>query len=218
MKSAVFLILLLTFAFCGLDKSACKYTTDDKEYDLSELSKSDLQKEDSNMMYYVRFCQPTPVCSTASPADASVCQSTTDGPKNAGSSSDMEILGETDNGLTIKFGQGTVGCDGVTRATTINLVCSSGASTIVSIQEQKCIYAMTINSPAGCAHEISGGGLSAGSIILIIVACLVFVYLVGGMAFNYKFKELRGVEMVPNVEFWKDSYLFVNMFIASLNV
>jgi hypothetical protein len=66
----------------------------------------------------------------------------------------------------------------------------------------------------GCPAK--GGGLSPGSIMLIIILCLIVVYVVAGILFN-KFKRgLNGIEMIPNVEFWisipglvKDGVMFL---------
>nr|XP_002126668.1 putative mannose 6-phosphate receptor-like protein C530.09c [Ciona intestinalis] len=48
----------------------------------------------------------------------------------------------------------------------------------------------------------SGGGLSAGSVLLIIFFVLLFVYLVGGILYNRYKNEETGLDMLPNKEFW----------------
>eukprot|EP00659_Diplonema_papillatum_P015766 gene15766-24081_t len=50
----------------------------------------------------------------------------------------------------------------------------------------------------------SGGGCGGGCVFLIIFFVGGFLYFAIGMAYNYRFKELRGTEMVPNVEQWKE--------------
>jgi len=47
----------------------------------------------------------------------------------------------------------------------------------------------------------SGGG---GTVFLIIILVAFILYCVGGFAFNFKKREKRGVEALPNIEFWKD--------------
>merc|ERR1711871_852623 len=48
------------------------------------------------------------------------------------------------------------------------------------------------------------GGLSDGSLFLILTFFVFLpLYLGGGMIYNYKVKEKRGIEMVPNLEFWR---------------
>jgi len=60
------------------------------------------------------------------------------------------------------------------------------------------------------------GGLSVGSILLIIVLCLLVVYFVAGVLFNKFKRQLTGVEIIPNVTFWtsipglvKDGVMFL---------
>jgi len=62
-------------------------------------------------------------------------------------------------------------------------------------------------SGGGPSSGGSGGGSSGcggGCAFLIIFFVGGFVYFAGGFAYNYKMKELRGVEAIPQVGFWKD--------------
>lgn len=45
--------------------------------------------------------------------------------------------------------------------------------------------------------------LSAGSVMLIIIFVGIAVYLIAGISINAFAREKRGIEMVPNLEFWK---------------
>eukprot|EP01065_Artemidia_motanka_P036300 TRINITY_DN44206_c0_g1_i1.p1 TRINITY_DN44206_c0_g1~~TRINITY_DN44206_c0_g1_i1.p1 ORF type:complete len:305 (+),score=96.76 TRINITY_DN44206_c0_g1_i1:61-915(+) len=47
-------------------------------------------------------------------------------------------------------------------------------------------------------------GLTVGGIFLICFFCSAFVYVAAGVAYNYKVRELRGAQVIPNVDFWKD--------------
>eukprot|EP00754_Rhynchopus_humris_P019144 Rhum_TRINITY_DN14634_c0_g1::Rhum_TRINITY_DN14634_c0_g1_i1::g.104691::m.104691 len=69
---------------------------------------------------------------------------------------------------------------------------------------------------AACQQQIcqtksgsSDGGITGGAVFLIIFFVGGFVYFAGGFAYNFKMKELRGTEAVPNVAFWKDLPLLV---------
>ncbi|KAL4222526.1 hypothetical protein ACF0H5_018565 [Mactra antiquata] len=71
------------------------------------------------------------------------------------------------------------------------------------------------NGPISCTTGGTAGGLSAGSLILVILATFVFIYLVGGTLFLALGRNARGTEMVPNVSFWtslpgliKDGFMF----------
>ncbi|XP_062517922.1 uncharacterized protein LOC134193139 [Corticium candelabrum] len=61
--------------------------------------------------------------------------------------------------------------------------------------------------PNGCQRRSpvthkQGGGLSTGSILLIVVLCLLFVYFVGGILYQRLGKGAQGIEMVPQHQFW----------------
>ncbi len=45
-------------------------------------------------------------------------------------------------------------------------------------------------------------GLSTGSIICIVAACLVFVYVVGGMVINVRWKQRTGLDAFPHKTYW----------------
>eukprot|EP01064_Diplonema_japonicum_P002912 TRINITY_DN11894_c0_g1_i1.p1 TRINITY_DN11894_c0_g1~~TRINITY_DN11894_c0_g1_i1.p1 ORF type:complete len:276 (+),score=40.09 TRINITY_DN11894_c0_g1_i1:61-888(+) len=70
------------------------------------------------------------------------------------------------------------------------------------------IYNLKYKSPLVCIGGGGGGGSSggcnAGCAFLIIFFVGGFVYFAAGMTYNYMRKQLRGVEMVPNLGFWKD--------------
>lgn len=67
-------------------------------------------------------------------------------------------------------------------------------------------YAVTIKfeHKAGCPIGKAKKGLSAGSIMLIIIFVGLAVYLIAGITINAVAREKRGIEMIPNLEFWKD--------------
>jgi hypothetical protein len=48
------------------------------------------------------------------------------------------------------------------------------------------------------------GGLSLGSVLLIVCACTIGAYFLGGFAFKTVHQGARGVEAIPNSEFWID--------------
>ncbi|XP_059165120.1 uncharacterized protein LOC131947805 [Physella acuta] len=61
------------------------------------------------------------------------------------------------------------------------------------------------NCPNTCKHidpPSSSEGLTVGSIMLIVFFCLLFVYFVGGMVFNYTRTKTGGKEIIPNFNFW----------------
>lgn len=56
------------------------------------------------------------------------------------------------------------------------------------------------NGPSHNSGDEEEGG--AGGILLIVFFCSLIVYFTGGVAYNWKVKNLEGKERVPNLEFW----------------
>jgi len=61
------------------------------------------------------------------------------------------------------------------------------------------IYHFEWHHPIACG---GGGGVSVGTILLILLLVGVIVYLVGFAAYNYKMRGARGLEIVPHRSFW----------------
>lgn len=57
-------------------------------------------------------------------------------------------------------------------------------------------------APSGGASSSSDNGLSAGDGLLIAFFCILGVYVIGGMALNYR-AGATGVDLVPHLSFWK---------------
>lgn len=57
-------------------------------------------------------------------------------------------------------------------------------------------------NPTPAPSSSSDSGLSAGSGLLIAFFCLLAVYVLGGMAYNYR-AGAKGIEMLPNLSFWR---------------
>jgi len=83
---------------------------------------------------------------------------------------------------------------------------AKGTCTMSVVTKSKYACAVADSSGSGSGTgEITpeSGGISGGTIFLIILLCLIFVYIVGGMAYNFKIRQIRGIEMIPNLEIWK---------------
>eukprot|EP00808_Paulinella_micropora_P028555 g52695.t1 len=105
---------------------------------------------------------------------------------------------------------------GTKRKATIRLQCVPGASapTIpLMVQEASvCNYQTVIPSKYGCPApvggwpkdaEYGGGGLSGGSVLLILFIPGAFLYLAIGILYKRKTQGTTGVESIPNIEFWR---------------
>ena len=71
-----------------------------------------------------------------------------------------------------------------------------------------CVLAPLISDLLGvpCYPPSSGSssssGLSAGSGLVIAFVCILFVYVVGGVIYNYRIGS-TGVELLPHYSFWR---------------
>eukprot|EP00756_Hemistasia_phaeocysticola_P038881 Hpha_TRINITY_DN16787_c2_g2::TRINITY_DN16787_c2_g2_i1::g.76115::m.76115 len=66
-------------------------------------------------------------------------------------------------------------------------------------------FTISTNDPSGGQDGgSSDGGCGGGCVFLIIFFAGGFVYFAAGFAFNHQKRELRGVEAIPQVAFWKD--------------
>jgi len=119
-------------------------------------------------------------------------------------------------GVTLQYKNGPDG-----RETEIDFVCDTGAGVgnpKYVIENPQHHYTFSWNTQFACPGGAGGiaGGLGPGSILLIIVLCLVVVYLVAGVLFNRFKRGMNGIEMIPNVTFWtsipglvKDGVMFI---------
>uniref|UniRef100_A0A224YVF6 Autophagy-related protein 27 n=1 Tax=Rhipicephalus zambeziensis TaxID=60191 RepID=A0A224YVF6_9ACAR len=71
------------------------------------------------------------------------------------------------------------------------------------ITSTDCERNLTIPFSGACTPEAPTGGLSAGSVLLILFFIALLVYLVGGILINHN-NGARGWEMVPHHQFWSE--------------
>ncbi|XP_078703453.1 uncharacterized protein LOC144928647 [Branchiostoma floridae x Branchiostoma belcheri] len=93
------------------------------------------------------------------------------------------------------------------RVSGVILECTQGATTFSAIGEVTVgAYSFQLSSPCACPGAgpgCAGGGLSGGSVFLIILVVLVAVYVIAGAIFMKFFKGAQGSEVIPNIAFWK---------------
>ncbi|GFR78633.1 cation-dependent mannose-6-phosphate receptor-like [Elysia marginata] len=70
-------------------------------------------------------------------------------------------------------------------------------------KESHCYYLFEMRHKAVCAVP-SSGGLSVGSILLIVFFSVASVYLFVGFLYSRFVLGAKGIEQIPNYEFWKD--------------
>jgi len=205
--TAICVFLSFLFAVYG---DTCSWTSPaGNHYDLSGLSSSTdyfLPKKSQpglNWDVWINICRPvfTQVCGSG----AAGCQQW-----SATGNAAMGLA----NTLSFAPGNETGGRFGVkleyvggleSRQMEIQFICLEGqvGTPVFSNEAPTHKYNFIWSSKYGCPVPPSGkGGLSGGAIFLILFICVVFVYLVGGIAFNAGIRKQRGVEMIPNLEFW----------------
>ncbi|KAK7108940.1 uncharacterized protein [Littorina saxatilis] len=114
----------------------------------------------------------------------------------------------------------------------VKFVCDPSASTPTFELENddNNVYYFTLTSKCACpnAAGCSSGGntsgtegqMSTGSYMLILLFVAIFVYLAAGMVFNSTQRHATGLELVPNVTFWRavPGYIKDGCMFATCNV
>ncbi|KZV44485.1 hypothetical protein F511_37574 [Dorcoceras hygrometricum] len=88
----------------------------------------------------------------------------------------------------------------------VSVICKSNGVQVPQTFETVgfCDYITELKHPSGCAKITSTHGSRLGwfGTLMIIVLCLFGVYLVGGAVYRYYFLRIRGIDVIPNLEFW----------------
>jgi len=186
------------------------------------------QAYDSSVnLYFWKLCDPAyyngyATCDQTTYANTQVCQQggTLTTGKSCGTGSPEPTYSYKGNGqgIIMTTTKGTPGCTSpaTARSTTLNVLCASAFNradkSADTVAETACTYQITMYLTAACGtkgsggntkDKSSGGGLSGGSVFLIIFFVSLFVYFAAGIGYN-AYRGQQGVELVPNVEFWKD--------------
>jgi len=129
-----------------------------------------------------------------------------------------------EGGLMVTFTGGTVG-NNIARSMEIDFTCQPGAGagspTFVTENQVTLKYYFTWSTQFACGSggTTTGGptgGLSGGSIFLIIFFVGIVVYFGAGIAYMRFKNHAEGINMIPNLEFWaalpslvKDGVMFL---------
>lgn len=62
---------------------------------------------------------------------------------------------------------------------------------------------LILYSPAACVHEIIVPGLGGFAVFIILVISGILAYLLVGILVNRLALGARGIEMIPNLSFWR---------------
>jgi len=200
------ILLQIIFVWVGVavvngQTSYCQYNG----YNIAPLqnSSSDYILNIGLYIYYVNVCGPV-LAKQCLPSQAVVCQTWNGGKAtlslyNSGTPGPLARGTGNGEGFTVQFNGGDGG-----RTMEIDFVCAAGSgvgSPQLTGENPKNHYVFTWGTQYVCSSSGSGG-LSGGSIFLILLLCLAVVYIVVGVLFNKFKKQATGIELIPNVEFW----------------
>jgi len=79
---------------------------------------------------------------------------------------------------------------------------------VVPFEGGSCTTRITVRSIHGCGtadgptSPPSSGGIGWGWWFIIILLIVSTVYIIAGMGYRYRWQEARGLEMIPNRDFW----------------
>ncbi|XVE99822.1 hypothetical protein REPUB_Repub03eG0234600 [Reevesia pubescens] len=81
-----------------------------------------------------------------------------------------------------------------------------------------CDYATVLRHPSGCATIISfhESGFGWFATLMLIIVCLFGAYLLAGTVYRYFFLGVRGIEAIPNLDFWASLPHRTQSFFSSL--
>lgn len=113
-----------------------------------------------------------------------------------------------DKGFRMTYTNGdSAGCPAARRMT-VTYTCDEGASkpSLSKVAEpMPCDYTFTMTTKQACPNlsQAGLGGMSLGTLLLILIGVSVVIYIGAGIAINVKKFGKTGVEAFPNLEFWK---------------
>eukprot|EP01012_Entosiphon_sulcatum_P003145 TRINITY_DN10899_c0_g1_i1.p2 TRINITY_DN10899_c0_g1~~TRINITY_DN10899_c0_g1_i1.p2 ORF type:complete len:236 (-),score=49.11 TRINITY_DN10899_c0_g1_i1:49-756(-) len=95
----------------------------------------------------------------------------------------------------------TITCDAATGSKIADA--NSGKVNVVTVAPNQFNFQFAFKSGCACGKGCSSGG-AGGWIFVGLLLGGFFLYFVIGTIFNIKKRELKGVQAIPHVEFWKD--------------
>ncbi|KAL7584452.1 hypothetical protein Lser_V15G44075 [Lactuca serriola] len=88
----------------------------------------------------------------------------------------------------------------------VSVVCDSNQVQVPQTLERVggCSYATQLRHPSGCAiiESTNSNGLGWFVTLLIIILCLFGSYLIAGATYRFFYLHIRGIDILPNLEFW----------------
>ncbi|ELU00623.1 hypothetical protein CAPTEDRAFT_19704 [Capitella teleta] len=151
--------------------------------------------------------------------NVAACQIDAGSSYSLGIQSSVAFLGDPlsstdENRLKIIYTSAPSGSPAFVRQAVVLLKCSSELKKFSVVGEKNINatfsqYHFTLETSLACMKNDQSGGLSTGSILLIIFFVLVVMYLVFGVLVMRFTRGATGLEQIPNIEFWKELPLLI---------
>jgi len=165
-------------------------------YDLTPLVGKSLETTDGFSSFKVVVCQNTQTCGGCTSLTGGYCQTNEFFTDCIGKFAGGSPLPDSP-GVLLLYDQGDYGNTGQ-----VKIKCNPTATTITKIVGEQFNKVTTCESMYACPSKQSL--ISTGTVIMIVVIVVIVIYFGAGIAWN-KFREQKdGVELIPNIEFWKE--------------
>jgi len=196
------------------DGSICQYKMDGYEIDLSKVGAPTDDAKDTNKYFY-NPCQSFDMSNEASVTyckQVVICQHEENSELHALGTlkSAVDMYNQTNQFLLITYNatepQSHSNCTNGMRVATVKVSCSPNRTGDFRFIDEKprCYYQFELNTKyARRSEAVKPHGLGVGAVLLIIFFICIALYLIGGMTYKGCVSGERGVNMIPNIEFWK---------------
>ncbi|CAH1999323.1 unnamed protein product [Acanthoscelides obtectus] len=172
--------------------------------------KKTLRDTDSNYTYYFSGCKDFKLSDLNLPGinitnTASLLKVWPNSTKEKSVVFNYTVLGKAENIKWHKEGsmhQLIYNISNMTTLPTVKLLCDNEPAPFIKVLDTKSNQ-LIFSSQQACIITIHHG-LSGGSIFLIMLLVFLTIYLVGGGLMLYFIRGARGVEVIPNIEFWRN--------------
>ena len=222
MKSLVIFLILFVCLFGIITSETvtktgdCQWTTSETGITLDLSGISSLETNDPLTGYKYKYFPCTIkeswddyVCSVES--KAALCQRSSGGENvlvATNENVEVEVLTSSDTSASfdVTYSGGDPGRSGIARSGIVTITCYQLKDNLIFDVEYHPVYYFSFSVATACKKSIpSTGNAPALFLILLIVSLLgVITYIVAGVLLMYFYKKVRGVALIPNLEFWKD--------------
>jgi len=208
---AVALSLTLLLFTTAQAQTQCAFTSSlNNYYDLTPLKGKTYATNNTRYTAYVEYisvCDDVVSGVSGCASDAAVCEKAAAGSTTTKLAVNPATIVEQSAGnLVMTYATPP----GTQYSVKITFTCApgTGQATPIYQSETTVLFTFTWATQYACVGggggSSSSSGLSGGDVFLILFFVGGFLYIVIGMAVKYKRYDSRGVDMIPNIDFWRD--------------